>query len=243
MKWLVLMGAACGLILGGMERVRANSILYGTPSGASTGGGPVDAQASFTLGNGTVTVTLTNYEKNPTSDPQTISGIKFNLDTATGAGTLSTVNSGLISTIYSGGSYTAGVRDSLTRWVATESGASIDLTTLSGGTPNRLIIGPDSKGNYDPTLGGLYNNANSSIINHDPNVLGSATFTLSVPGVSNASKLSNVVFEFATNGQTVNGVEISSTPEPNSLILLSGFGIFGLMSYAWRWRKMTPRTC
>ena len=47
-------------------------------------------------------------------------------------------------------------------------------------------------------LGGLYSDANSGIIGHDPSVLGSATFTFTIPGVTSSSAISDVVFEFGT---------------------------------------------
>src|SRR5260221_4728056 len=117
--------------------------LYSTSAGATTSGGPVSAQAFFTLHNGSITITLTNLLKNPTADSQLITGISFRVTGATNSGPLTTVNSGKISTISSGGAYTSGVTDPLTRWKATESASAINLTTLSGGQPNRGIIGPE----------------------------------------------------------------------------------------------------
>ncbi len=93
-------------------------------------------------------------------------------------GSLATTNSGNISTISAGGSYTAGVASTITNWQANGSTNSVELDVLTGGKPNQLIIGPDSKGNLDPTLGGLYSNANPSITGHEPSVLGSGSFTV-----------------------------------------------------------------
>ena len=78
---------------------QASSIEYITPIGSTTGDGAVNAEAFFTLNNGSITVTLIDLLKNPTSDGQTISAITFKLGGATQQGLLTTANSGTISTI------------------------------------------------------------------------------------------------------------------------------------------------
>jgi hypothetical protein len=221
--------------------VQAGSVTYVTPTGSSTTGGSVDAQAVFTFGTNEVEITLTNLFKNPTADSQLISALTFDVSGVTGSGSLTTTNSGKISTISAGGSFTAGVSDSLTRWDASKSGTSIDLTTLSGGKPNRLIIGPDDNGGFDPTTG-KYTKANSSIIQHNPSVLGSATFDITIAGVTSSSSLSNVVFQFGTTAGSnlVDGVKLSSVPEPSSIVmaLISLTAVTGVVV---RGRRRTAR--
>lgn len=134
--------------------VTANTIEF-LGSGTPGSDGPGSAEAVFTLFNGGLTLTLTDLEQNPTGCGQLISGINFDLGGLTGSGDLTTANSGNISTISKGGSYTSGVADSLTSWQATHAGAEVTLTTLTMGKPSRLIIGPDSLGNFDPALGGF----------------------------------------------------------------------------------------
>ncbi len=210
----------------------ASVVTYITPSGSTTSGGAVNARAEFTLGDGVASLVLTNLLANPLSDAQEISGIAFDLTGASGSGVLTTANGGEISTINSGnGSYTAGTADPLTRWTVTETGTDIVLTTLTGGKPNQLIIGPDSLGNLDPASGGLYSNANSSIGQHNPTVLGSATFNITIPGITPDSSLSNVVFQFGTVGGSnqIIGEDPPSgntrtIPEPASLALF-GLGV------------------
>jgi hypothetical protein len=200
--------------------------------------GPVSAQATFTPGSGIVTVVLTDFLKNPTSDGQTISGIQFNISGANTVGALTTTNSGLITNVdtSSGGTYTAGVADALIRWTANEAaGSQITLTTLSGGKPNELIIGPDSAGGFDPTKG-AYTNANSSVLQHNPVVLGTGTFVITAPGVTAASTLSNVVFEFGTGPVSKPGTP-GGVPEPATLMIWSVLGaICGLR--VWRRRRL-----
>ena len=226
--------------------VSAGTITYVTPGGSATTDGSVDARAVFTLGANDVQITLTNLLENPTADGQLISALTFNVSGATGAAsptTLTTTNSGLISKINSGGSYSAGTLDSLTHWQATEASTLINLTTLTFAKPYVLIIGPDDTDGFSGTSlsgTGLYSNANSSIIQHDPVVLGTATFNIAIAGVTTTSTLSNVVFQFGTTAgnDTVNGATGIDTfgsptvPEPSTLVmwsLLAGvFGVGGL---------------
>ncbi|MFO0950638.1 MAG: hypothetical protein U0835_05690 [Isosphaeraceae bacterium] len=223
-------------VLAGPAASRARAqLVFGTPAGSTTSGGSVLANASFTLSNGRVLVALSNLLGNPTADSQQISAVLFSVSGATATGSLASTNQGQISTISAGGSYTAGVSDPLTRWEATRTGSTVELTTLTGGAPNRLIIGPDDKGNNDPSLGGLYSNANPSITNnHNPSVLGTATFDITIAGVTSSSTVSNVVFQFGTaaGSNLVNGTALSVVPEPSSLLLgtvvaaLGGVGLF-----------------
>jgi hypothetical protein len=193
----VLKTAAVASALFAATSANATVITLVTPSGASGVDGPVSAKAVFDFSAGHLSLTISNLLDNPTSVGQLISDMTFSLSGATGSGLLTTVNSGLVTTISSGGSYTAGAADALTRWHATEVGTSVHLTTLTGGQPDRLIIGPDSAGGFDPSLGS-YSNANSSIVVHEPTVLGSATFEISIPGITEESDLTGVSFSFGT---------------------------------------------
>lgn len=136
---------------------------------------------------------------------------------------------GLITTLVDSGpnkgTYPAGVADTLTRWHATETGTSIDLTTLTGGKPNSLIIGPDDGS-------GKFSNANASIYQHQPEVLGSATFILTIPGVTTLSAISNVFLEFGTEGLTgLATCTDCNSNGPGTRTVLAGGAAFG------RWRK------
>ena len=147
---------------------------------------------------------------------QLISGVSFDVTGASGSGLLTTANSGNVISISAGGSYTGPVADALSRWKATETGTSISLTTLSGGNPDRLIIGPPSGAN-------LYDNANPSITGDNPSVFETATFTINVPGVTANSTFANPVIYFGTTaGTTVN------VPDGGMTLALLGFGLIGL---------------
>jgi hypothetical protein len=208
------------------------SIVFCTPTGSVTKDGLVNAQVSFSLYDGSVTVTLTNLLQNPRADAQLISGVRFTATGASGTGALATTNSGMIATISKGGAYPGGNSDSLARWKAAETGEAITLTALSGGAPNQLIIGPDDMGGFTGT--GSYSDANKSITGkHNPSVLGSATFEIAIPGITTDSTISDVVFQFGTsaNENLVNGQRSTthSNPEPSTLAiwsLLGGVGAF-----------------
>ena len=219
----------------------AGLIEYVTEADSSTVGGKVSAIADFTLGNGTLTLTLTNNLSNPTADSQLISGISFDISGASGSGGLKSVNSGITASIVKGQAASIlSANDPLSRWQATKSENKISLTTLSGGTPDLLIIGPGASGT------GTYSNVNPSITgNHNPSVLDAATFTISIAGITSSSTLSDVSLLFGTGGfgmanETVeltlssaqssggsSGQNSSSAavPEPSSLALLGIGGI------------------
>jgi hypothetical protein len=195
----------------------------------------VDATAVFSLSTNTVQITLTNLEKNPTADGQLISGIYYTVSGATNSTsslTTLTAPSGQAN-IASGGSYTYD-HGTLGHWYTPNKGPNQSLDNLtSGGKPYDLIIGPDNNGGLTPGSG-MYTNANASITGHDPVVLGSMTFDITVPGVTSSSTLSNVVFQFGTtNGSNlVNASLVSSggptVPEPGVTALLASFGLSGV---------------
>ncbi len=104
------------------------------------------------------------------------------------------------------------------------------MDVFSGGAPNTMIIGPDSAGGFNGTLGS-YTSANPSITgNHQPSVLGSATFTITIPGVTAGSVLSGVKFEFGTGpDSTTSGmvpkVPNFSVPDNGATLALLGMAL------------------
>jgi MYXO-CTERM domain-containing protein len=242
----------------------AHGATYTTQAGSTDAAGEsIDATAVFTLNNGSITVTLTNLQANPKSDAQLVTGIAFSVTGVSGTGSLTTSNTGLITTISHTGSYTSGTTDGLARWKASHSGTAVTLNLFGSGQPDHMIIdpdsqgnldpsklnlfgsgqpdhmiiGPDSQGNLDPSKGGHYSNANPSIYNKNPSVLGSATFTISIAGVTTTSLLSNVVFQLGTTqgSDTFNGQLV--TPEPSSLAI-AGLGALGLFAFGLRRRRV-----
>jgi hypothetical protein len=220
---------AGGLALALFVSTGANAaLIFDTPSGSTTPDGSVSAAADFAVGNGTVAVTLINNQQNPTADGQMISAITFSVSGATGSGGVTTVNSGMIASLGTDGTYTPSGPDALTRWEASHVTTGVTLTTLSGGKPGDLIIGPDNAGSL--TGAGDYSAANASIYGHLPVVLGSATFNITIPGVTAASQISDVVLQFGTTaGQDLVDLAAQPVPEPSTLLagalLLLPFGM------------------
>jgi hypothetical protein len=222
---------ATGALIGGLATPAwANSITFVTPTGATTGGGPVDASAQFTTGAGSLTITLTNLQANITDVAQALSDLLFTVHSASGASLgmttaiVGTAPQGTV-TVASGGSYTTGTTSS-DGWQATGSSNSFLLNDLCGSGcsgPADLIIG-------GPGAGNLYTNANGSIAgapSHNPFLFESALFTLNIPGLTASDTISAATFSFGTTaGIDVPGIPGSTVPEPASLLLL-GSGLIG----------------
>ncbi len=186
--------------------------------------GDVDATASFTISGNTITIVLTDLEPNPISAGQLISGILFNATGATGA-TL-TSSSGVLANVGDGGSVlNGGAAVSLPHWGLSFSGGSMSVVmetaggAAQGGPPVDMIIGPDSKGGFNPTN---YTAANPSITgNHQPSVLGSATFTITTTG--DPTGITDVQMGFGTGPDaTIPGVPNTQVPDGGSTVLLLG---------------------
>ena len=244
--WGRLRGVVCAVVavtlLAVAGMAQASVVTYDVVS--SGGDGPVDAMAVITTNNGSINVALTSLEQNPTAAGQLVSSLEFNVTSGVSSpGSLSTAT-GLTSTISAGGSYTTGVSTSLNRWIsnssvtATSTGATVSLLAIGGGAPNQMIIGPDSAGGFSGA--GLYSNANPSITNnHNPSVLGTATFTITDANVTTASTISNVEFDFGTGPDfSRDGTLVpNTTPEPATLVIWSLLGGLAIGLGWWRKRK------
>jgi hypothetical protein len=195
-------------------------VTFVTPTGASAGGGPVDAEAVFTTGAGTLSVTLTNLQANPTDVTQAISDLSFTVSSdsnlASSSSNNPTVN--LIDILnhvgVPAGTGPAGFAYSST----TTTGLFEQIGSGTG--PAQLIIGP-----------GPYTNANGSINNnnaHNPFINQTVTWTVSAPGVSDSTTITAATFSFGTTlGNNIPGI---SVPEPTTGVLMAiGMGAFGLV--------------
>ena len=196
----------------------ADTITFATPTGSTTSGGAVDAQAVVVTGAGTVTVTLSDLQMNPTDVAQLVSDFEFTLSNNNAmSGTIASSSGQEVS--ISSHSATLGSTVA-TGWGLNNLGAgSFQLDALGYVGPQHLIIGP-----------GPYTNANGSIDGnnaHNPFLNQSATFTLDIAGVTSSTDVSNAVFSFGTTGGINVDGSIPNTPpvpEPSSLLLLgSGF--------------------
>ena len=202
--------------------------------------GDLAAKAIFTTGDGVITVVLSNevaasVVRNP---GQAVSDITFTL--SNNAGTLGTQTAagqfGNTSGNPTPGVVTYVASDDQTgdttpiRWFtgtnAGVSGNTVTLEAIGGGQPSQMIA---------PFIvdGGRYTNANNGLRNFDSYVIGPATFTLDLSGVTANTTVTAVTFSFGTQPDFfVAGIPGTSVPEPSTLTLagigglcLTGIGI------------------
>jgi hypothetical protein len=158
---------------------------------------------------------LENVQTDPTSAVQCLSGLLFSIDTGQTTGTItsSTATERSVNNNNPGG-YADGATGPA-NWGLGTSGSMLWLDRLT--QPNAseyTIVGPPNGSN-------AYANANSSVTNnpHNPHIGLSASFVLNVPGVTAASTINAVTFQFNTSyGSTVVGEVV---PEPTTVAALA----------------------
>jgi len=224
---------------------RAETISY-----KASASGPLAAQADFTTSAGQITVTLTNLLSlaDFKSPGQGLSDITFTLSNA--PGTLGTTSAaGQFGDIDKNGKVTyvssdsQGKLSSFTtpqRWFIGDntgiSGNTFTLETIGGKIGGKGIGQPSEM--IAPFLanGGTYTSANNGVANFNSWVIGPATFTLNLSGVTADTKVTAVTFSFGTSPDTfVPGVPV---PEPASIVMaLTAFGAFGVARLRRRHQK------
>ena len=206
-----------------------SSVTFFTPSGSTTSGGPVSDQVSFTTTAGSLVITLTNLQPNPTDVAQLLSDLSFTLSNGSLAGSSLGSNTGQNITVNDGGTFALGSTVS-TGWEYSFSSNTSGLLNVLGTPigPAHLIIGPPG--------GATYVNANGSIAGigpHNPFLNQTAMFTVTGGGITADTTITGATFSFGTNpdlppGTTVVGV----VPEPRTTgLMISTLGLIGILQY------------
>jgi hypothetical protein len=199
-----LLGLLAGIsIYASAVQPAAAILLVASGSGSD---GLLAASADFTFSSGLISVTITNLLSPAVirSAGQTVSDLSFTLSNA--PGTLgATTATGQLANIGANGSVTD-VSGSPLRWLGQGPpppggqgnfsivGNTITLETIGGGQPSQLIL----------PSGSSFPNANASITNgmFNPFVIGPATFTLALSGVTAATTVPVATFSFGTGPDT-----------------------------------------
>jgi hypothetical protein len=196
--------AGIGIYALGAQPAAAVSITF---NASGTGGdGPLAASAAFTTSAGLLSVTIANL-LSPTqivSAGQTVSDLIFTLSNAPGI-LGATTASGQLANISGTGSVT-NVSGNPVRWLGQGPpppggtgffsivGNTITMEAIGGGQPSQLILPSSSS----------FANANASITGgqFNPFVVGPATFTLALSGVTAATTIDLATFSFGTGPDT-----------------------------------------
>jgi hypothetical protein len=205
----------------------ALTITYQTASTAKdSAGDAVSAEAIFTTSQNTLTITLVNLLVDQKDVGQNISDLYFTLGSSATSASSWTSSGNLINV--AGDGTTTSVGTDSTGWLLSySSSAGFHLDGLNGAanTPSYTILGA-------PGAGGVYDNANNSITGngpHNPFLYESATFTLTIAGITADTTITGATFSFGTtSGDDVPGIPHTSVPDGGATALLLGAALTGL---------------
>ena len=182
-------------------------------TGTSSDGHAVSGSADFTLGLGTATIQLTNTTATTLDAGELFTGLDFSLG---GLSPSLTSKTGIERTVTGSGSFSD---------TGSAQNLSWSLVSLGGGN-YQLNFNPDAKDAIiGPPSGGDYSGASGSIkgnTGHNPFAAETATFVLSVPGLTESTPVSVINFRFGTTLDTAPGTTVThfEIPEPATCAFL-----------------------
>lgn len=211
------------LLVGVAPQAKADAVSFNFSGNVS--GGAVAGTVAFTVTSpGSLTVAITDTEANPTDVAQLVSDLIFNVSGMTSSATMMSSSGQEVNIAKTTGVATLGATGNTMWGINSSSSGTIILSALLSG-PTNLIIGPGG-------TGGVYTNANGSIAGnsgHNPFLMGTVDFDLSVPGLTSVSQITGITVSFGTTAGSTLPVtsSMTPTPEPTTLLLL-GSGLLGL---------------
>ena len=195
--------------------------------------GVTSAQADFALGNGTVTINLIDTATSaPGSRADLLSDLSFSISGgSTNLGNASVTGTGALTTCTSSSCGPgAGSANAWSFGANSHVGTGTYLLTGLSGHPKTLILGT-----VNPVCSGQGSSGGLCGLPDGPNYFqNSASFVLTIPGISPTSTISNVSFSFGTEPEVVlAGTPLAAVPIPAAAWLF-GSGLLGLIAVARR---------
>jgi PEP-CTERM motif-containing protein len=216
-----LIGAAVAFGVLGLGS--ASATVFTLDPTQNNSGNTVSASADITASGDLLTILLTNLSPSLSAPNQALSDLLINFSTDV-SGPSGFTQSGTLITVNADGSTTAagGSPDS---WAASIVSGNLYLTALTGGQPTDMIA-PDNIGS-----------PNAGVLNFNPYIDTTGTFTLTLSGVSGLT-IDGVQFSFGTQpgefegcvGDCGEGPGGGVIPEPGTwALMILGFGGAGVM--------------